>query len=317
MKIHLIIITTLFLFSGCSDDVNKPVTDTFNLYGKWEVTSESDSRYYIFKTNNTWYELQEYRGISRRILSGVCTITKTQVDVGSIIWNYSIAGNQLTLTNVDKKITAVRNDSIPEETEWIKSPAILDSIVSFNFGSGDITSDGTNIWVPRGHYLLKVKPHTADTAGMYFSLPFYTYAVEWDGMSLWCHDDDQKKIKKINPADGSILFISRELPDYIRGIAFDGSSFWLSGYYPSPTYKYDPVSNSIVDSLPNFNEGALAFGRGHLYYIASGNIHKASLNPFNVVTAYEIPGRYLYGIAFDGTDFWVSTSNTLYKVKLD
>jgi hypothetical protein len=316
MKIFICFLSSLFLLIGCSDDNNPVNTNNQTIYGKWEVTGHEHNRYYIFKTDNTWYQLLEYYG-ARYIFSGVCTISEDQVDFGGSIMNYTITSNILTLTTTNDSITAVRNDNVPDETNWIKSAVILDSIELDRFYGFDIAYDGTNIWTPyysKNQRLLKINTQTGDTSGI--PLSFRCGGVEWDGSHLWCCDYMSQVFRKVSPADGSILFTSSLLPAEPDGIAFDGSTLLFSSHY-SPVYKYSPELNSIVDSIQSLPNTRFAFANGHLYYTSYGNIHAASLNPFRIIMAYEVPGKNFSGIVYDGTYFWVTSGNKIYKLLLE
>ena len=88
-------------------------------------------------------------------------------------------------------------------------------------------------------------------------------------------------------------------------------------------YRYDPSTNTVLNSYPlgqNVDVGGLAFVAGSLYVCSHGIINKCTPSPLNTVAAYQIPGYYAVGLAYDGTNFWVSgyqgNKNVIFKVAL-
>lgn len=75
-------------------------------------------------------------------------------------------------------------------------------------------------------------------------------ALTWDGECLWTADTKQKRIYKINPADGSVIQSFSSPGDYPCGLAWDGDYLWTVDVWYHKIYKIDPSNGSIITSLP-------------------------------------------------------------------
>jgi Bacterial surface protein, Ig-like domain len=122
-----------------------------------------------------------------------------------------------------------------------------------------ITFDGTHFWIIdwQSNTINKVLPEDGsvlDTIPGPSSLPAFDvdssglyarpYGIAWDGFALWVSEQEENRIYRVNPADGSIItfFDSPAGKNEVRDLAWDGEFLWHvdqgSGSDPA-LYKID------------------------------------------------------------------------------
>jgi len=90
------------------------------------------------------------------------------------------------------------------------------------------------------------------------------------------------------------------------GIAFDGQYLWVANIYHS-IYKYNPNLNTIEAEIPiEFYPDGMAYIQDYLYICVGGILNKCTSEPFQCIEAYDIGRGDIYGIAYDGNNFWIS-----------
>jgi streptogramin lyase len=143
--------------------------------------------------------------------------------------------------------------------------------------------------------------------------------VEWDGTNIWTSSDGDDAIFKLNPTTGATTFTSAAMGAWVYGIAWDGTVFWCTSNNEQSIYRYNPNTNTVAATY-SLGSGVSpegdAFVNGYLYVCTNGTINKCTPSPFNTVAAYRIPGIQAFGIAFDGTKYWVSGTDANYKTLL-
>jgi hypothetical protein len=72
---------------------------------------------------------------------------------------------------------------------------------------------------------------------------------------------------------------------------------------------YNTTDSTVSSSFKTSSrwEG-LAIANGFLYVVSGGKINKCTISPFQASSTFELPGYHIFGIAYDGTTFWVSAS---------
>jgi len=146
----------------------------------------------------------------------------------NFLWNASPTTDDII------KIDPVDGDNI--ETEVTLSAA------AFPSPSG-ITFDGTYFWIVdrQTNTLNKVLAEDGSVLSTISGpsiLPSYAvnnavtnsnpFGITWDGQALWVTDQEEDKIYRVNPDDGSILteFAAPASSDNLKGITWDGESLW-------------------------------------------------------------------------------------------
>ncbi|HEY4788464.1 MAG TPA: hypothetical protein VIH57_20580, partial [Bacteroidales bacterium] len=133
------------------------------------------------------------------------------------------------------------------------------------------------------------------------------WAVEADGSDLWVSNDGYEGIIRINKTTGSTITASVAMGAWIYGIAKDNNFLWCYSNNENKLYKYNTTNNTISTSMAV--EGSwegLAMAGGYLYVASNGKIHKCTTSPLSAIASFELSGYHIFGIAFDGSSFWVS-----------
>lgn len=73
--------------------------------------------------------------------------------------------------------------------------------------------------------------------------------LTWDGENLWVADKDERKIFKIDPADGRHLF-SIAFDGELAGTAWDGAHVWQADRTSRTISRIDPETGNIDLSIP-------------------------------------------------------------------
>ncbi|MAG55042.1 MAG: hypothetical protein CMJ83_02000 [Planctomycetes bacterium] len=93
--------------------------------------------------------------------------------------------------------------------------------------------------------------------------------LTWDGESLWCADKDERKIFKIDPESGRVLF-SIAFDGELAGTAWDGAHVWQADRTSRTISRIDPetgnIDLSIPVDLPNGDVSGLFHEDGGIWY---------------------------------------------------
>ena len=317
-KIRFILLLGIIMLATFSCEKEKDAADA--IYGKWTVISGGgDTKYIIIGSDNVFYWLEEYNYGFRGEQSGVCQITGGQINFGisgfttPSIMNYSISNNQLTLTHPSMaSIICERDNNAPEREDWIKTILSVHSSGAPINEATDLTYDGQYLWYGNAYGSNELyKINTSDiTVASTIPVSQYAWAVEWVNGYLWVSSNGSDNIYKINPANGNLVSQSVEMGAWIEGIAFDGQYIWCASNNERTIYKYNPTTNSVVSEFyVDMAVHGLCYNDGFLYACLHGIVNKCSLDPLEVVDSYALENYDIEGIAHDGTDFWVSTTN--------
>ena len=141
--------------------------------------------------------------------------------------------------------------------------------------------------------------------------------LTFDGEHLWVADYYDGMVYCIDTADGTVLKSFMGTPDYNYGLEYDGEYFWIPSTYtygPYYLYKFDSLG-TIIDSISNPIHstylGGLTFEDGYLwiamyYPNEQPNLFKVDTSTSTAVDSIPSPGLQPMGIAWDGTNLWVS-----------
>ncbi len=147
-----------------------------------------------------------------------------------------------------------------------------------------------------------------------------------DGTHLWLIGSEDRKLYKIDPANGNVLeVISHNVDhDQTRGLAWDGINFWISTYYEETggqwIYAVSPDGIRIDEQrlrgwsytwgLTYMNQSlwASTFGGRKLYQLDP--------NTGQTLGYFTSPGSYPQGLVHHAGDLWHVDSGTdkLYKI---
>ncbi len=341
MKIPSVLCLALVLglfAAGCTKDSSTTAPSSSGpsisaLVGKWQVLSGMQyTSYLTVHSDNLYFLLHQYSYGLRSMEAGVAQVANGTIDLGltnynsgQSVFNYAISGDTLRLTAPGQSIVCLSSTTAPSDSDWVKSLAILDTMSPPINTPTDMAIIGDTMWYGNAYashnlYKINLTTRTVDT------LPTtnYAWAVEWDGTNLWTSSDGDGSIFKLNPSTGATISTSVAMGAWIYGIAWDGNVLWCTSNNEQSVYRYNPATNTVLTTYPlgsGVSPAGLAFANGWLYTVVNGVINQCTLSPFGTSAAYQIPGITAVGIAYDGTNFWVSgydanDKTMLYKVSL-
>jgi hypothetical protein len=305
--------------ASCKKDNDTAIPDYFEpLIGKWEVQSGMDNvKYLIFTADNHCIKLKQYLFEIKSKETWIFQATKGQIVINenyyNSLYNTRVSNDTLYLTNQDKEIIAVKNQDAPAPEDWTGSISVQKSYPTPVDVLTDIGFDGNSLWYGNGyssHYLYKMNLAN----GALDSIPTtkYAWSVEFANPYLWVSSNGGSIIYSVDKNNGNDIANSTTLGPWIYGIAWDGQYFWCYSGNDRTLRKYDPVGDAVVSQVElgsTISAHGLAYTNGYLYIVVDGGLAKCSVAPFKAVNTYELKGYSLYGVAFDGTSFWVSASD--------
>ncbi len=224
------------------------------------------------------------------------------------IYNYNVKGDSLKLENPQQNIILVRDKSNTESASWIKTANQEHSFRARVSEATDIAFDGSLLWYGNGfntNYLYSMNPVSGNSDSLFVDQ--YAWAVEADGNDLWVGSDASDIVTRIRKTDGSSITSSTAMGAWIYGIAKDEDYLWCYSNNEGILYKYEIAENTVslsTNILSNWD--GLAMANNFLYVAAHGKLHKCTTTPLSGTASFELPGYYIFGVAYDGSAFWVS-----------
>jgi hypothetical protein len=303
---------------SCKKDDNTLPDYVQGITGGWKyINSLNNEKYLLIYNNSTFSMLTSNKQGLRGRADGILLVTGGQImfDEGSggeysniSIYNYEFNGDTLILTKPLQTIKLVKDKSAPETSDWIKS---LEALVKTKAPISDITDiayDGTYIWYGNAYnsdYLYKINPtnFTKDSVKITQS----AWAIESDGAYLWVSSNGSSTINKLDKSTGGTISTSISMGSWIYGIAKNSNFLWCYSNNEDMLYKYNTNTNTVAENIEvEGNWGGLAFVNNYLYIASDGKINKCTTSPLTTTLSFELAGYYIYGIAHDGSNFWVS-----------
>ncbi len=189
--------------------------------------------------------------------------------------------------------------------------------------------DGTHLWMvsDSDQTIYKLDP---ETMVILDSMPTpaaaWSFGLDHDGVNLWGDLDEPELIYQLDDATGTVLN-SFPSPHFSpNGVAFDGSQVWHSSFKDDLALM-NPTTGSLTRAIPSPGNQAprgLEWIDGALW-VVDGNgyvddaIYKVDPSDGTILEAYQPTGAtfgLIYGLAFDGTHFWLSdlTTNKIHKL---
>jgi outer membrane protein assembly factor BamB len=116
---------------------------------------------------------------------------------------------------------------------------------------GDVAYDGESIWAvgSKDRKLFRFSAQTGQLQKTYQLPGSYPTGVECAKGAIWVSDLNEKCIRKISPADGSVI---RQIPGpglWRWSIAYDGQYLWCSGQ-DKAIFAVNPETGSLVATTP-------------------------------------------------------------------
>ncbi len=323
------------------EDAETPI---ISAYGKWEVTSGQfgmdDSRYVYINEDNTIHILAEDALGFKSDLRTNISVTQDQITLsgggeeGFAIHNYELEADIMTIIppNGEDPILLEKRQNDDEAANWIKNISVLtDGNVPWG-RDVDITFDGTYIlgYEEMERNILKIDPNTFAVAET-ISTTNSAFAVEIEKSStpqrqLFQSNNGNNKFKSYIYSSNELYYTSVELGSWIRGIAsVEPGYLWASSSNAEALYYYKSngslTPGEILETIAlDFQPNGIDFQDGFLYVTERNRVHKCQTSPtFRAIETYKISNNNVHGIAYDGTNFWLSTgvwsgNNYMYKL---
>jgi hypothetical protein len=148
-------------------------------------------------------------------------------------------------------------------------------------------------------------------------------SLTWDGSTIWNVDGYNETLYSLNRLSGAqVRALTSPLPA-TTGIAYDGQDLWVCSELSVDVYKINLLNGAIQKRL-NLQRGsftAIEYGLGSIWLadIQSNMILRVDPETAEIISSFPSPGVGVDGLAFDGTDFWISDSSilTIYQITTD
>ena len=167
--------------------------------------------------------------------------------------------------------------------------------------------DGTYVWVADnyGDNVLKIDPAT-NTIVDTVAIGAETWGVVFDGAHVWVSAYGSNYIAEIDPATDDVI-ANVTVSSSPMFLAFDGTDVWVTGFISDTVDRVDASTGAVVASLA-FTVGVYnIINAGGYVWMTTLDSHVLKIDPATdaIVDSIAVPNPY--GIAFDGTDLWVSS----------
>lgn len=313
----VLLIFIIFLVNSCKKDDDSTPDYVSGISGGWKYLSGAQNEKYLQVYQNRTCSMlsSDDQGIrDRQDATILVTNNQIMIDKGSqmggsvSIFNYTLKKDTLILTQPSLAITLVLDKTAPDTAAWVKTVSVTAQTKAPISDPTDITYDGALIWCGNAyssHYLYSINPtnFTMDSV----KIGQYAWAVEADGNNLWVSSDGSSTISELNKSTGTTITTSVSMGAWIYGIAKDNNYLWCYSSNEGMLYKYNSTTNTVdlTTSISSYWNG-MALVNGYLYVASNGKLHKCTLAPLMGTASFDLPGYYIYGVAYDGNSFWVS-----------
>ncbi len=335
--LHLMILT-LCISCGGDDNSDDLVTDDdggmdeLTLVGIWETSSgtflgETQTEYLIFEEDNTLDALFEDDLGFRNSDGGIYSQGDSQLTIdfgfGLTLSNYTLSETTLTITDSDNNTASFnRVNTGPTAENWTTALGILDQgDAPFN-EEADIAFryDHSQILLGNGYEtddIALINPNSFSSEGV-LATTESAFAVEVEKINInryiFQSNNGFSTFTAFSENTGAEIFTSIELGPWIYGLAsVDSQHIWASSGNEQTLYllDYSDTSNQVIErSIPvGRRVEGMDYQNGFLYICSRGTIYKCDVSTdFEVIESYTLEGYSAYGIAFDGTNFWINAA---------
>ncbi len=335
LKITGILVLLITFGCGGNDDdaTTPPEMEVASIIGDWERTSGGilgiQWEYLLIKSDNTLNLFSQDDNGFRDETTGNYTATDNQVTVeisffGSLLLNYMITDNTLELRDSSGNVSTYnRVTNAPSSDTWIQKLTILsqgnapwneDADIAFN-GSHILLGNGSeaeNIGIINPEtFMLDGEITTSQTA----------FAVEVEKLELpdkyiFQSSNGSTQFKAYFEDSNTEAFTSLSLGAWIYGLAsIDSNQIWASSGNEQSLYLLNYMSSGIDQTVERTitldrTPYGMDYQNGFLYICSRGNIYKCDVSSsFEVLETITVEGYRAFGIAFDGTNFWINASS--------
>jgi hypothetical protein len=242
------------------------------------------------------------------------------------VWNYFLSHDTLVLWIPSDTIRAVNDQSGPTAAQWMPFAPLSGVFAAPHTDDADMTWHDGTLWYgnARGSdYIYSINASTGAAVDSIYTTRS-AYCLEWVDTNLWVSSNGSDGIFNIDTANNTLRNVIYGLGSWPYGMAYHGSVLYVYCNNGNSLYRCDPSGLSVLDSLQmSFWLGGMTSDGSNLWFCSDVGIHRAALVPgkdaagsqaLQVTASYRIPGYRPYGLAFDGTDFWVAVYDNEYRL---
>jgi len=330
----LVLLITLGCGGNDDDGTTPPEMETpASITGDWQRSSGGilgiQWEYLLINSDNTVnFFSQDDLGF-RDENTGNYTATDTQVTVeiaflGSLLLNYTVTDNTLELrdssgnTSIYNRVT-----NAPSSDTWIQKLTIVTQGNAPWNEDADIAFDGSHILLGNGseaENIGLINPETFMLDGE-ITTSQTAFAVEVEKLELpdkyiFQSSNGSAQFKAYFEDSNTEAFTSLSLGAWIYGLASINSDLiWASSGNEQSLYLLNYMNSGIDQTIERTitldrTPYGMDYQNGFLYICSGGNIYKCDVSSsFEVLETLTVEGYRAYGIAFDGTNFWINASS--------
>ena len=330
LKMAGMLVLLLTLGCGNNDDTTPPEMEiTASIIGDWQRTSGSligvQWEYLLIKPDNTMNLFFQDDNGFRDENTGNYTATDNQVTVeigffGSVLLNYTLTDSTLELLDSSGNVSTYnRVTNAPSSDIWIQKLTIISQGDAPWDETADIAFNGTQILLGNGYAadnIGLINPETFALDGV-ITTTQSAFAVEVDvpDKYIFQSNNGSTQFKAYTENTNTEAFTSLELGPWIYGLASkEGLTVWASSGNEETLYLLDYNNESaqiITRTIPlDRRVDGMDYQNDLLYVCSQGNIYICDVSSsFEVLETLTVEGYRAYGIAFDGTNFWINASS--------
>ncbi|MFC4633870.1 hypothetical protein ACFO3O_08125 [Dokdonia ponticola] len=333
LKMAGMLVLLLTLGCGNNDDTTPPEMEiTASIIGDWQRTSGSligvQWEYLLIKPDNTMNLFFQDDNGFRDENTGNYTATDNQVTVeigffGSVLLNYTLTDSTLELLDSSGNVSTYnRVTNAPSSDTWIQKLTIISQGDAPWDETADIAFNGTQILLGNGYAadnIGLINPETFALDGVIITTQS-AFAVEVEKFDvpdkyIFQSNNGSTQFKAYTENTNTEAFTSLELGPWIYGLASkEGLTVWASSGNEETLYLLDYNNESaqiITRTIPlDRRVDGMDYQNDLLYVCSQGNIYICDVSSsFEVLETLTVEGYRAYGIAFDGTNFWINASS--------
>ncbi|MFC4097657.1 YncE family protein [Euzebyella saccharophila] len=338
------VILTSVMFTNCKkdDDSPQPVIENTSpeetteeeipeeeppkIDGTWAVSSSDyygykNTSYFIINPDNTLTILNENEMGFRDLSNANYTHDEenSQITInfgyGSSLANYTLTEEELVLSFPDGSVTLSKNETI-DDSQWVEELTILEEGDAPWTDRVDIAWNGSQILIGNGYQaedIGLVNPETFALDGT-ITTTRSAFAVEIEKYDdpakyIFQTDNGSSKFFIYSESDNSFEKESINLGSWLYGLAsVDFQKIWAASGNEDALYLYNYNTDTIEQTieLDGTRPYGLDYQDNHLYICTGYMLYKCDVSDgLKVVNSYTIPDVRIYGVAYDGSNFWV------------
>jgi DNA-binding beta-propeller fold protein YncE len=161
--------------------------------------------------------------------------------------------------------------------------------------------DGFYIWATNGSNVTKVDP--SGTIVGSFLAGAYVPAIVCDGAYLWAADSLSNKAVKLD-LNGNIVGTFSTGP-YPIAITFDGTNIWTANNGDGTVTELRASDGAQVGTFAAvYSPNAIGFDGTNIVVFGGTGLARVRASDGTLLDTTNIAGRTIYGLAFDGVNFW-------------